>query len=137
VVRPKLTRKRFIIFSLVLGVVAAGSVMGTDNYMRALPLYSRFQCADCHVSANPTIASYTLNPFGVDFKANHEKWDGVLAPKDSDGDGFTNGYELGDQDGNGVPEAAFERSNPGDSLSKPNSSVDMKTWSQIKSLFED
>ncbi|XP_053381030.1 uncharacterized protein LOC123555574 isoform X2 [Mercenaria mercenaria] len=36
------------------------------------------------------------NPFGLDFKANNFRWDSVLCQKDSDGDGKTNGEELGD-----------------------------------------
>ncbi|XP_013391507.1 MOXD1 homolog 1 isoform X2 [Lingula anatina] len=36
------------------------------------------------------------NPFGLDFAANGHKWDATLCRKDSDGDGRTNGEELGD-----------------------------------------
>lgn len=38
------------------------------------------------------------NPFGVDFKAAGLKWTQELCRKDSDGDGRTNGEELGDPD---------------------------------------
>ena len=134
--RPKLRIKCFFIISLVLGVTAAGSLMSTENYMRALPMSKRYQCANCHASASPTLASYSLNSFGADFRNNSEKWDAALASKDSDGDGYTNGMELGDENGDGIPEAAFERSNPGDRFNTPNS-VSQKTWGQLKSLFED
>ncbi|GFO05697.1 temptin [Plakobranchus ocellatus] len=37
-----------------------------------------------------------LNPFGADFAANGHVWDRALCMGDSDGDGKTNGEELGD-----------------------------------------
>jgi hypothetical protein len=37
-----------------------------------------------------------LNPFGRDFKAAGYTWTAELCCKDSDGDGYTNGQELGD-----------------------------------------
>jgi dopamine beta-monooxygenase len=36
------------------------------------------------------------NPFGRDFEANGQVWDKTVCEKDSDGDGRTNGEELGD-----------------------------------------
>lgn len=134
--RPKLRIKYFFIVMLVLGVTAAGSLMSTENYMRVLPMSKRYQCANCHISANPTIISYTLNSFGADFQSNGNKWDATLAAMDSDGDGYSNGVEVGDDNGDGTPEAAFERSNPGDRNNTPNS-VSRQTWGLIKSLFED
>jgi hypothetical protein len=135
-VRPKLTIKCFFIIGLVLGITAAGTLMSTENYMNVLPNSMRYKCADCHVSTSPTTVSNTLNNFGADFQSNGMKWDATLAAKDSDGDGYKNGYELGDQNGDGKADAAFERSNPGDRNNTPNS-VDRKTWGTIKSLFED
>ncbi|XP_055862636.1 MOXD1 homolog 1-like [Biomphalaria glabrata] len=38
------------------------------------------------------------NPFGLDFEMEGKKWTSVLCRKDSDGDGMTNGQELGDPD---------------------------------------
>ena len=37
-----------------------------------------------------------LNPFGEDFDDEKYKWTKKLCEEDSDGDGFTNGQELGD-----------------------------------------
>ena len=37
-----------------------------------------------------------LNPFGRDFLTNGKKWDRTICMFDSDGDGMTNGQELGD-----------------------------------------
>ncbi|KAK3604319.1 hypothetical protein CHS0354_025446, partial [Potamilus streckersoni] len=36
------------------------------------------------------------NPFGIDFESADEEWTEELCKKDSDGDGMTNGQELGD-----------------------------------------
>ncbi|KAL4218663.1 hypothetical protein ACF0H5_021252 [Mactra antiquata] len=38
------------------------------------------------------------NPFGLDFHTNDKRWDRTLCLKDSDGDGISNGQELGDPD---------------------------------------
>jgi len=40
--------------------------------------------------------SFPLNPFGLDLQKAGHKWTKALCEKDSDGDGFTNGEELGD-----------------------------------------
>eukprot|EP00729_Bicosta_minor_P027321 gene27321-24335_t len=40
--------------------------------------------------------SFPLNPFGIDFLAASHLWTVDLCNKDSDGDGLTNGEELGD-----------------------------------------
>jgi hypothetical protein len=39
------------------------------------------------------------------------------------------------QNGDGVADIGFERSNPGDRLNTPNS-IDKGTWGILKSLFE-
>jgi hypothetical protein len=71
----------------------------------------------------------------MDFKENGFTWDAALSAQDSDGDGFLNGIELGDENGDGVADIGFERSNPGDRLNTPNS-IDKGTWGILKSLFE-
>ncbi|VDI33513.1 Hypothetical predicted protein [Mytilus galloprovincialis] len=45
---------------------------------------------------NPEHYTNLKNPFGVDFRANGFKWNATICRKDSDGDGMTNGEELGD-----------------------------------------
>lgn len=42
------------------------------------------------------IGAIRLNPFGDDYRANGYAWTKALCELDSDGDGFTNGEELGD-----------------------------------------
>ena len=46
-------------------------------------------------------------------------WSSMLASLDSDGDGFNNGEELGDTDGDGIPEAGASVTLPGDSTDFP------------------
>jgi hypothetical protein len=82
------------------------------------------------------IGNAPLNAFGIDFHANGDKWDSTLAMKDSDQDGFANGIEIGDDEGDGIPNISMERSNPGNPLDKP-SSVDEESWGIIKKLFTD
>jgi len=55
------------------------------------------------------------NAFGADFKANDSEWDQTLAMLNSDDDRCLNGFELGDENGDGMldyPGQAMERSNP-------------------------
>ena len=78
-------------------------------------------CRTCHNS------SYrSLNSFGLDVRSLIGRgsratfWTSIIASKDSDGDGASNGQELGDVDGDGV--STIPRSdvtNPGDANSKP------------------
>ena len=78
-------------------------------------------CKTCHN------ASYSsLNSFGLEVRlllgrgSTATFWTSILAAKDSDGDGASNGQELGDNDGDGVAAIpSSEVTNPGDSKSKP------------------
>ncbi|CAG5114877.1 unnamed protein product [Candidula unifasciata] len=57
------------------------------------------------------------NPFGLDFEANGYRWDKKLCLMDSDGDGYSNGLELGDPncewEENKIPEMTIGLSHPG------------------------
>ncbi len=114
----------------------AGALSSSEDFMKKLPNYTRFRCAICHTTAEPVTGNAGLNSFGTAFHANGDKWDPSLADKDSDGDGYKNGLELGDEEGDGTASVPEERSNPGDALDQP-SSIDPKTWSIIKRLFTD
>ena len=129
-------RRKWIIATILFFACAfAGTLKSREEYMQKLPLYQKFRCTICHLSMEPNSGS-DLNNFGRDFKANSNLWNEKLARMDSDRDGFTNGIELGDENGDGIAEATAERSNPGDRLNTP-SSVNEHTWSVIKSLFTD
>ena len=90
-----------------------------------LPNGSALGCASCHV--NPS-GGGTLTSFGRDINNNYLTqpgrsgqvvWNAMLAMRDSDGDGVSNGQELGDPDGDGTVDASIQVTNPGD----PNSFV--------------
>jgi len=134
-VRPKAKVLIIIGVSVIAGLFVSNRLKSTDSYMLSLPVYKHFKCTICHESPQPTSGA-DLNSFGMDYKKNGYIWDRTLADKDSDGDGFANGIELGDDNGDGIPEISIERSNPGDRLDTPNS-VDKETWGLIKSLFQD
>ena len=132
--RPKLKRSCIIMFIVCLAVILAGVLEAYDHYMQILPVYRLYRCKLCHQSAVPS--SGDLNQFGKDFRTNGYMWDETLADMDSDGDQYKNGLELGDEDGDGVPEVLIERSNPGDPLNNP-TTIDRTTWGIIKNLFKD
>ena len=74
----------------------AGSALATEVDMARLPVTDPNLCLSCHLTVQPTPASFELNPFGVDYLANGRLWDSNLANLDSDGDGCLNGVEVGD-----------------------------------------
>ena len=87
-----------------------------------VPNGNGFSCTLCHV--RPTGAG-PKNAFGdavggvVGRGSRAEFWSAALAQLDSDGDGFTNGQELGDPDGDGEPIPEAQVTHPGDPASKP------------------
>lgn len=105
-----------------------------------LPLWEPFRCLTCHQDQDPELSGDTsLNPFGEDWLANGSVWDLNLANMDSDRDDCTNGFELGDADGNGEPDGNVteQSSNPGVQDECGGSGlVEERTWSALKALFD-
>ena len=121
---------------LTAALVGAGvPASATQLFMEKLPVATPFQCLNCHSVQNPTAATAAVNPFGAAFKANGFKWDAILAAKSSDDDNCTNGFELGDADGNGILDehVTTERSNPG----QRDCTLQLTTtaWTALKLLF--
>ena len=91
-----------------------------------IPNGNKFNCLNCHY------APYggPRNSFGVEVESvvgrgsNDSFWNSVLAAKDSDGDGSSNGEELGDPDGDGKPTDGANITNPSDPESKPQKPVE-------------
>ena len=131
----KTPARRIVLVASILVSLLFGVLTGTDNFMQKLPVYEDLTCEICHASSEPRIGAAELNSFGEDFKVNEYEWNKKLAEMDSDGDGSTNGIEIGDSNGDGVTTISRVRSNPGDPLDKP-SSIDQKTWGVIKSLYK-
>jgi len=116
-------------------LAVAGSSSATQPYMDRLPAATHFRCLNCHAVQDPPASNVTLNPFGEAFKANGFKWDRVLATQGSDGDNCTNGFELGDTDGDGKldPLVTAERSNPGEL--DCTLQLSLAAWTALKQLF--
>ncbi len=110
----------------------------TEAYEQQLPLAATFSCANCHQDgATPTPSDPALNEFGLDFFAVGA-WNSTLANLDSDGDGCTNGAEVGDVDGNGQPDVGVTEasSNPGlDGDCSSASVLEELNWGELKTLF--
>lgn len=79
-------------------VVAAsmwpGALAAKSGFVGRLP--SNAGCETCHFSQGGGGARYR---FGNDFRDAGLRWTSALAALDSDGDGYTNGVELGDPEG--------------------------------------
>ncbi len=113
------------------------SATGTAGLMTRLPAYQKFKCALCHTSAAPVAGSSALNVFGSDFLANDSGWDQTLAMLNSDDDRCLNGFELGDENGDGRLDyagQALERSNPADGADC-SIALTIQTWGRIKEVF--
>jgi hypothetical protein len=118
-------------------VLTPDSATSTTDLMSTLPAYQKYKCALCHTSATPIAGSSALNRFGRDFLANEKVWDRTLALLNSDEDKCLNGFELGDQDGDGVfdyPGQVIEHSNPGDGADC-SIALSKQTWGTIKEIF--
>jgi hypothetical protein len=106
---------------VLAGLLTAGSVHGRSFRVSQLPNGNVYGCATCHVSAG---GGGELNLFGRDVgaitgNANVPFWSAALASLDSDGDGFTNGEELGDPEGDFDVIPGAEVTRPGDATSFP------------------
>lgn len=110
--------------AIVVAIFSAQNADARIGRPDKIPNGSVNSCSNCHLNPN---GGGTRTPFGqaVFIKIggtsqNVDFWDAALAQADSDGDGFTNGEELGDPDGNFMnlgPANAV--SNPGDASSTP------------------
>ena len=103
-------------------IIFSNDLLARSWRVSQIPNGNVYSCKNCHNS------SYggSLNKFGLDVNSlvgrgsRSSFWDSTLAALDSDGDGASNGEELGDEDGDGVfSPPNSEVTNPGDSKSKP------------------
>lgn len=110
---------------LVIVFIGWGQADARPARVGQLPNGSMIGCASCHV--NPG-GGGTRTPFGEAINNNYlvpsgrtgvVQWNAMLAMLDSDGDGVSNGQELGDPDGDGMTDSSIQVTNPGD----PNSFV--------------
>jgi hypothetical protein len=111
---------RFLAFTLVS--LATAAVQARDFRVNQLPNGAVNRCANCHISPS---GGGNRNAFGLAVQSitgsgSAPFWRLSLAILDSDGDGFTNGEELGDPNGDGVPVPGAPVTIPGQAASRPN-----------------
>lgn len=133
---------------IAAGLLATGSrAEARPKRVAQIPNGGVSGCANCHVSA---AGGGPRNAFGQMVEASFlsaagfagdVQWGPELAKQDADGDGFTNGEELGDpeglwQAGDADPGDAAAVTMPGDANSHPApvviSAVEATTWAQVK-----
>lgn len=107
------------ILILTLALVAT-QVEARSNRMSQVPNARSFGCNVCHTTGGGTPRnSFGLTVEGLFLLQGSVQWGTELANIDSDGDGFTNGQELGDPEGTGTAVDGAETSHPGDPSSYP------------------
>ena len=87
---------------VIVGILLVFDTQARDWRPNQLPNGNKFSCANCHVNPN---GGGSLNKFGeevgkfVTVGGTQNFWSASMAKIDSDGDGKTNGEELGDPEG--------------------------------------
>lgn len=109
--------------AVLSGVLTSRPASARSFRVDEIPNGRARSCNTCHETGGGVV----FNPFGSDVRSHlvdgtsastmHVDWGPELAKRDSDGDGVTNGEELGDPDGTwriGDPDPATPTSAPGD-----------------------
>lgn len=111
--------RKVIVLGLAVFFFGQASIEARSARVSQIPNGSVNSCANCHVdpSGGGTRTAFgdaINNGFlsGTGARAT-VVWNATLAGLDSDGDGFSNGTELGDPDGDGTPTAGPTVTNPG------------------------
>lgn len=112
-------------FSVCVGFVVVFAFANADarNFRNGLLPNSPASCNTCHTTGGGT----PRNAFGLAVEAlvtpggREVFWTPELAALDSDGDGFTNGQELGDPTGSGTADPGVVATRPGSASSFPQS----------------
>lgn len=120
--------KKLILPATIIGGICALVALSTPKegmarkeYKETIPNSKVYGCKTCH---GKSFKKEELNSFGTDYMNSSSTWNDVLAKKDSDADGKTNGWELGDEEGTWKkgdkdPEPGRQIYNPGDKDSHP------------------
>jgi MYXO-CTERM domain-containing protein len=127
--QPKILGGPLMQHRVTLTLLAAAAVSLTPSHSKALGSYltqipnsAEFSCGTCHDASPPNASN--VNAFGTAFAGADHMWTMALADADSDGDGQTNGQELGDPCGvwtmNATPAFTTGLSNPGDDADENN-----------------
>lgn len=112
--------------TVALTTLAAAGAEARAFRVTQIPNGVAFACNTCHTtpSGGPrnTFGTAVFDGITTSLFTAPAGWGPLLAGQDSDGDGFTNGQELGDPDGTwtvGDPNPTFDATNPGDATSFP------------------
>ncbi|MGI8602462.1 MAG: putative Ig domain-containing protein [Verrucomicrobiales bacterium] len=110
-------KKSAVSFAMILlGTTVSDRLAARPFRVNMFPNGNVFGCANCHVSPG---GGGQRTPFGeavfaiVGGSSMTPFWSPSLAAADSDGDGGSNGQEMGDVDGDGIPAAGVTATNPG------------------------
>lgn len=112
--------------SLIMLGLQASPLWGRSFRVAMMPNGSEVSCAACHENPN---GGGPRTPFGEDVNSlvtrggRQQFWTPDLAMKDSDMDGFTNGQELGDEDGDGTSNRSVNIASPGNNGMFPEMAV--------------
>lgn len=113
-------RLSFWIYALVW--LSTWSTLNARSFrVSMIPNGNNFSCGNCHInpsSGGPRTA-FGNAVFTKIGSSSSPFWDASFASMDSDGDGFTNGEELGDTNGDFSLDRTTGISNPGNSSSRP------------------
>ena len=116
------TRLLLALTAFVISFTSAVSLTARSFRVGMMPNGNTFSCSNCHL--NPG-GGGARNAFGEAVRAlvtpggAQPFWSAALAAMDSDGDGVSNGEELGDPEGDGSANRTQNISNPGNSGSTP------------------
>ena len=112
--------------TVALTTLAAAGAEARAFRVTQLPNGGAFNCATCHTTpsggARNSFGTAVSDGITTSVFTAPAGWGPVLAGLDSDGDGFTNGQELGDPNGSwtvGDPNPTFDATNPGNATSFP------------------
>lgn len=117
----------FLLLTTLIFATSEYVAIGRSFRITQFPNGTVIGCAACHISPS---GGGARTPFGQDvyniIGGSSDPvpfWTPALAERDSDGDTYCNGQEVGDPDGDGVPIAGATVTNPGVSSSKPTNSI--------------
>jgi hypothetical protein len=119
----------------LLCALSVGPAAATVQDQAQLPVQAEFGCMACHSGPSTTAHSVQtgeatqLNSFGRDWLLRGRVWSALLAFENSDGDGCSNGYELGDPNGSWKRNPGI----PGDCLLP----IGERSFGILKGLFRD
>lgn len=124
-ITPTLRLQNGILLGMLLVAIFTFEAGARSFRVSMFPNGNSLSCSACHVRSS---GGGPRTPFGEETRrlvgsSRNSFWTASLAALDSDGDGFTNGQELGDPDGTwrqgDAHPSPSEATNPGDASSKP------------------